>query len=189
MSEDSFEHLVLDLDGTLVHSVPIGCIFGLAPGEEHPETPTFKLRLSDGYYLVFGRPYIRHFLRFCFEKFKTVSVWTAGTRSYAEQVVEQLFEKQPRLLWTRKDCMQKDGCQIKPLEQMAFALGTEVANVRVLDDTMITFCLNRHQGLAIKRWSYLDTEDKHLLTLMVAWEMRQKGNHSQAFWIERSVAE
>lgn len=189
MAEDSFEHLVLDLDGTLIHSMLPDEITELTPGEEHPESVVFRIKRSKGEYIVFGRPYIKQFLRFCFDKFKTVSVWTAGTRQYALQIVDSLFETKPTLLWTRSDCACMQGYLIKPLDQMAIALGTKIENVKVLDDTVTTFCLNVGRGLHIRSWSYLQTEDKHLLTLMVAWELRKGGDHSRAFWIERSVSE
>lgn len=189
MKRESLGHLVLDLDGTLVHTVAIDEIVGLQPGEEHPESPTSKLLLNGKEHILFGRPYIREFLRFCFENFESVSVWTAGTQKYAEHVVETLFETRPKLLWTRKDCMLKGNCHIKPLSQMAVALGAELATVRVLDDNVMTFCLNRERALYIKSWSFSETQDKHLLRLIVAWELRSRGDSDQAFWIEHSVAE
>jgi len=55
------KHLWLDLDETLVH------------GEEHGDS-------------VIPRPHLETLLRFTFENFATVNIWTAASRSWFEQV-------------------------------------------------------------------------------------------------------
>lgn len=88
--------LVLDLDETLVHTV---AEFELdhRHGDPHFEIP--------GGYVVFERPGVRDFLASCFEKFREVSLWTAGTRDYALEVLPNLCDPSEfSFIWGRDRC-------------------------------------------------------------------------------------
>ena len=68
--------LILDLDETLIH----------ASDEPLSRPPDFIL----GHFLVYKRPHLDEFLRFCAREFE-VAVWTSGSADYARGLVEALF--------------------------------------------------------------------------------------------------
>eukprot|EP00026_Physarum_polycephalum_P001722 Phypoly_transcript_01724.p1 GENE.Phypoly_transcript_01724~~Phypoly_transcript_01724.p1 ORF type:complete len:779 (+),score=90.87 Phypoly_transcript_01724:158-2494(+) len=75
-------HLFLDIDGTLVHSIP---------GRLHaPELGTPDFTVEEIFGVSYKRPGVDAFLAFCFENFKSVSIWTAGTAGYAQAIARRL---------------------------------------------------------------------------------------------------
>jgi len=54
------------------------------------------------------RPGARDFLRFCFQRFKRVIVFTAGTAEYAIAISKALFQGigRPYMIWSRGHCVQ-----------------------------------------------------------------------------------
>ena len=81
------QHVVLDLDLTLVHSI------------EHNELSSARVRQLKAQFthhvtpdfIIFERPYLRQFLRALAKRY-TVSVWTAGGRSYGQYIVDNIIE-------------------------------------------------------------------------------------------------
>jgi TFIIF-interacting CTD phosphatase-like protein len=59
-------HIILDIDGTLIDNV----------GDS-----------------IYQRPYLKEFLDYCFETFETVSIWTAASREWYNEVNEKIFSK------------------------------------------------------------------------------------------------
>jgi hypothetical protein len=53
------------------------------------------------------RPYAREFLNFCFQRFKRIIVFTAGTADYAIPICEVLFRgiSKPYMIWARGHCI------------------------------------------------------------------------------------
>lgn len=53
------------------------------------------------------RPGARQFLKYCFERFKRVIVWTAGTAEYATEICNALFRgiHKPYMIWSRGHCI------------------------------------------------------------------------------------
>ena len=78
------------------------------------------------------RPYVKQFLSFCFTEFKSVSVWTAAVKSYADNNLKILTEfippnKKFDVIFTRKNCTPKFSswgscyftiCYTKPLRKL-----------------------------------------------------------------------
>lgn len=83
--------LVLDLDETLVH----------AREHELERAPDFSV----GPYGIYRRPHLDAFLEGVLEAFDQVGIWTAGTLSYAQPVLEKILD-QRRLafVWGRERC-------------------------------------------------------------------------------------
>jgi TFIIF-interacting CTD phosphatase-like protein len=96
-------NLILDLDGTLVHTLPhdVGSVFGEADFED--ETLDFY---------TFKRPGVDKFLKYCFSHFASVSIWTAGTQDYARYVVDHITPKGKQFLYI----LSRDNCSYHPFK-------------------------------------------------------------------------
>ena len=103
------ETIVLDLDETLIHS---------EDRDGMMINPDFTFVISGLKYYVRKRPGLDDFLKYLFENFKTVGVWTAATKDYAEKIVNNIFTKEQRkklkFFMTRKDTVKG----IKPLQKI-----------------------------------------------------------------------
>lgn len=99
------------------------------------------------------RPHISEFLIFCFSYFKIVAVWSAGTRSYVEAIVEHIFRdiRKPHIIFTRDDIMK--GVE-KPLVNMINSCDLmkqymSLDNTLALDDNSSTYIHNPDNALLI----------------------------------------
>lgn len=93
--QDSMYMLELELDqgkGKHIHT-PGGQRYNSTDSVEH----------------MFGcvRPHAREFLRFCFQHYDAVIVWTAGIHSYCMSICEALFKglPKPHVMWSRGHCV------------------------------------------------------------------------------------
>jgi hypothetical protein len=80
-------HIVLDLDSTVIYSLPLE---KYKPDKHREKAKKFNFHKMDDYYLVFERPYLQEFLDYIFKNFY-VSVWTAATQSYALFIIENII--------------------------------------------------------------------------------------------------
>lgn len=87
--------IILDIDNTLINSVKpfdhdIKCDFHIC----------FKQ------YMVFKRPHVDEFIVHCFETFDNVIVWSAATRNYVDEIVDNLFGpiQMPHVVLARENC-------------------------------------------------------------------------------------
>lgn len=80
-------NIVLDLDNTLISSVPLG------------KTQKCRLPFRDlkPDYRIYERPHLQPFLSWLFDNFN-VGVWTAASRSYATFVVDEFILRKNRKL-------------------------------------------------------------------------------------------
>jgi len=97
-------NLILDLDGTLVHTLP--CDYGAIFGEADFEDDTLD-------FYTFKRPGVDKFIKYCFAHFASVSVWTAGTHDYANYVVKNITPKGKQFLYI----LSRDNCSYHPVKQ------------------------------------------------------------------------
>jgi TFIIF-interacting CTD phosphatase-like protein len=84
-------NVLLDLDDTLMHSVP-SKDYDMTKNKK--KLKKLKFHDMDGYYLVFERPGVQEFLDKLFKNFN-VSVWTAATKDYAVFVIDKIILKKP----------------------------------------------------------------------------------------------
>lgn len=92
------KNVFLDLDETLISSI--------AKSEINFNGSEFKQKLKeckkkgikyydiDGYYMTFERPYLQEFLDFLFKNYN-VSIWTAATKDYAIDVIQNSILTKP----------------------------------------------------------------------------------------------
>ena len=125
--------LVIDLDHTLVHSLP--------PDQRVPGwKDAFTICLKDGArYKVHVRPGAREFIQHVLaQDWLRVCVWTAGTDDYAKCVVDGLFGASHSLecVLTRKHCLLlPSGSYVKDLNKVRRKLGA--TDVVLLDDDVV----------------------------------------------------
>lgn len=146
------KHLVLDLDETLVHSFDSGDRFHDFSGELTPEQQKriYTIKFSDGDIVGYVRPYVEDFLEVAFDEFESVGVWSAGTKSYVEKIVELLFRGRPlKFVMSRDECneLQIDKgdipCRFKPLENIYASHPTHNdKNTLIIDDRKDICSLN-----------------------------------------------
>ena len=130
--------LVLDLDETLVHSVGFGF-------EEERSLRDAHFHVDDGDIGVYRRPGVEEFLDWCLEKFAAVGIWTAGTLSYAQELVPYLCDPDAlEFLWGRERCGSRRDLEtqetnwVKDIRKLR-KLGYARSQILCVDDTPENF--------------------------------------------------
>lgn len=124
--------IVLDLDETLVHSTPDGT----APGG-------FKVEV---------RPHASDFLRAVDAAFAEVAVFTAGTRAYADDVINMLENVSGVRIGRR---LFRDSCTVLPdglVTKDITKFGVPLSSVVIVDNTPTAYKLNPSNGIPITSW-------------------------------------
>lgn len=151
--------IFLDLDETLVHSVP----------DPPPENYDFIVRpVIDGArvnFYVLKRPFVEKFLDFLGEKFEVV-IFTAGIEEYAKLVVDRIDRRNAishRLY--RDSCREIEGKFVKDLSE----LGRDLKNVVIVDDNPNCYMLQPDNAIPIRPFVD-DLEDMELEKLVGFFE-------------------
>lgn len=140
---------------------------------------TVVVRLDDGMY-IWGikRPHLREFIMFCFARFDTVSVWSAGTFDYVHLVTRQLFRDVhlPDIVLTRLNVENGErGSYWKPLDRfyrMVDDGSVGPSNTFLLDNRPENFVKNVGNGIHIPDYDpeptveELSRDDDSLLRLI-----------------------
>lgn len=153
--------LILDIDETLIYASP-------SPLERQHDFVV-------GNYFVYTRPYLRDFLRFCFQNFN-VGIWTSSTELYAEKILQEIIEV-PELLkfvFCRSRCVRKfdfknyEDQYIKDLRKVK-KLGYKLEEIIVVDDTPSKFQRHYENLVIIDEWlgCEKDSELLHLQTYLL----------------------
>ena len=151
-------HIILDMDGTLV-------------GIDNNMKPII-------------RPFLEEFLVFCFQNFKSVSVWTAANIEWFDVVNEKIF--QPildkyklsfRFVWDYNKCTKMrnntyESRYIKQLEKVWDKfLDMNKDNTVIIDDNKITCMDNPENAIIIPSYDPEDkTEDLELK--LMKWKLK-----------------
>lgn len=124
---------------------------------------------DDSPYSFWGcfRPGAVDFVKFCFDHFRVVGVWSAGTHNYVHEIVKELFHnrvgKKPHVVFTRRDIVGNIDEEIfKPLDKIfnhneVFARYTGPHNTFILDDNYGTASYNEDNIIHIPAY----TPDPH----------------------------
>jgi hypothetical protein len=123
-----------------------------------------------GYWGVI-RPFTKEFLKFCFDYFRYVIVWSAGKRFYVEAIVDHLFKDlpKPHYIFSYDDTVFKrkgdDKITIKPLTKLYAAVNKKYGNnlmnettTLAIDDTETTFSENVENGIKIPAYQITEYE-------------------------------
>lgn len=148
-------NIILDIDGTLI----------------------------DDKGLLIGRPHLEEFLKYCFENFETVSIWTASSESWYQSVykyvLKEILDKYNFKFYkvlTGERCtkvvlnfysLYPTRVSIKPLVKLW--KGNNVFtkyNTLIIDNTPNTFQRNYGNGIPIPTFNFSNQTDKYLLKLI-----------------------
>jgi len=156
------KNIILDIDNTLIYSRN-GSGYKKLNIYENPknydvQTRIFKLKVSNESMWSIKRPSIDKFFEYCFDNFSKVIIWTAGTKLYAQAVVEHLFRdhEKPYYILSRDDCeINKEddpGILQKPISKITDNIDSTVniSNSFIVDDRNLVFeYCNPENGIII----------------------------------------
>lgn len=119
--------IILDIDHTLVHAQILN------------NNNYFKGDFRVGRYIVCKRPYVDNFIKWCFENFSGVIVWSAGDKNYVEGIVKHLFRTpyKPMMVLTRINCKTKyyhKDVAILDDKLKLFSINLNTSNIFFVDD-------------------------------------------------------
>ncbi|CAH8313339.1 unnamed protein product [Eruca vesicaria subsp. sativa] len=141
-------HLVLDLDHTLLHATEVSSLTEAEKYLLEEETCRDDLwKLKPDRYLVKLRPFLKDFLREA-DKMFTMSVYTMGTRSYAEAIL-QLIDPD-RTYFGNRVITRDESPRTKTLD---FVLADE-RGVVIVDDTLNVWPDHKNNLILISRYNY-----------------------------------
>ena len=164
------QNVVLDIDETCVHTSD-----SPEPSETSDKVRPRYYRFTLGSSVFWGvtRPHLDMFIRFCFDRFNNVIVWSAGQYDYVHQMVKTIFvDRPPNLILTREDCTSKGGLLTKPLSKVYSRVdGANETNTLIVDDRETVYSLdNPDNGINIPAYSpspmELEMDDRAFLQLM-----------------------
>jgi len=106
-----------------------------------------------------ARPHYKEFLKFAYQEFDEVIVWSAGQRLYVEPLVDFLFRdlQRPRVVYNAEmlDRSKGNGMvkTINTILQEPSLSGITLAGTLALDDNSGTFADNVHNGVHIPEYN------------------------------------
>lgn len=202
------KHLVLDVDETLGHAfIGESClqelknsgIYDVPDYLEHRDRiriiqvkdpgPGYTGSGHDLDMWFVKRPGLDKFLKFAFEYFDTVGIWSAGVENYVQDICSEVFVPyrgipKPNYVWARKHC---DGVVSpandserplsKPLSKLFKehpGLNMSLANTLLLDDKAANVIANPYNGVINPRFEPEPTVDsmtaeEEILHKFMAW--------------------
>ena len=152
--------VILDIDSTLMDSTPNG---SSRSGQ--------NADVSYMGYSNYKRPFSDLFIKECFDKFKYVAIWTAGSEKWAKNFVKNVLEMKKSdflFVWDVRHCTQNTNQGIitscKPLKKVwkkreIRSLGLGKSNVFLVDDREYNGIYNRHNQLTIPGYDFSKGDD------------------------------
>lgn len=172
---NAIKNIILDMDGTILDHVP--------PCFDHNRS--YKA-------IPIARPYLHLFMKYLFENFDRVSIWTAASKSWYDECYEKVIKpslpegKGFHFIKTRDDY---DYIRrVKPL-QMVYEEYPELYNAEntlIIDDNSYTFLENIDQAIQIRSFYYdrleksirenLDKNDFELYNMIQVLHIRKNAD-------------
>ena len=141
-------HFVLDLDNTLI-----------CAQRKKTKKPAFEINIDNEHYYVYKRPGLDRFLLELFIHAKSVSIWTAATKEYCNQIVKNIFtdseRKKLKFIWSRNKTVNKSGMfYLKDMSKVFSHFGPmNKSNTLLIDDNPDHMTLSANNMLRIKPWN------------------------------------
>lgn len=192
--------IILDMDETLLHTfshLDSDDIVDLINAREEItdrvytcHVPDLDMRPGSGINrLVTGivRPGFEDFMRFCYENFTKVIIWSAGTNNYVNRVIEEACAEVglPDLILTRENCVRTLNGYEKPiavLQDTFPKLGVSLRTTLIVDDRETSFISNLDNGVLITPFLPEPGENEKML----AFRYDDVLMHLQE-WLEREI--
>ncbi|CAE7038844.1 ctdspl2a [Symbiodinium natans] len=149
--------VVLDLDETLSH-----CRLEPLKSLQPDFCVHFEESKATGY--VYVRPNARLFLEVASRLFEVV-VFTASSKSYADQVLDQLDPDRQHISTRlyRQHCVERSGAFLKDLRRM----GRRMDRCLLVDNSPVSLALCPDNGVVVSSWTAEDPDDKELMELLL----------------------
>lgn len=147
--------LVLDMDETLIHTSSSDSMIN------SEWVSTSRTDSKEGFYFS-KRPYLEQFLEHVSRFFKIV-VFTASQKEYADEIIKRINKDNCiSEVYYRDSCIKTDEGWIKDLKTVQL----DLSKVIMIDNSQISFKLNKENGMLIKGFFGEDEDDKELLQFM-----------------------
>jgi hypothetical protein len=171
------EHIILDIDQTLI---------GWLPEISHVDNVEIEfnknLHRVDGWVVQY-RPYLGDFLNFLFKQFKSVSIWTASSQQWADDVVNKILyplmnsQYKFRSVLSRDHLPRRTGYPLRYYKPLKLFWDTykdmNAENTLIIDDREKNFSQNESNGILIPKYSFGNQKDNHLKNiqpLLIQWK-------------------
>lgn len=143
------------------------------------------------------RPGLRKFLKFCFNYFNIVTVWSAGIPKYVHAAVNSIFKglPKPNVIFSRPDCLNeapkgsRDLILSKPIEKMINYNSKlkelmNLSNTFIVDDRIDYVKFNFNNGIIIPPYNPSPTIESfklkdYALIKIIIWLLRQDTMNAQ----------
>merc|ERR1719183_604146 len=159
--------LVLDLDETLVH-----CRTEAVPDMRHSFCVHFEESQATGW--IYVRPFAKLFLEIVARLFEVV-VFTASSRSYADQVLDVL-DPQGTLISKRlyrQHCTEVGGCIVDGAKVSGgfvkdiARMGRSLDRVILVDNSPVSLAMCPDNGVLVSSWTSEQANDRELVDLLL----------------------
>jgi TFIIF-interacting CTD phosphatase-like protein len=182
-------NVILDLDNTLLYSVPLA---NKAELKRIDDLKTYESFLLDKDYRVYLRPYVDNLLSFLFEHKYRVIIWTAADCHYGSFIVKELIKRNlnPYLVLCNRACdrsqtMYGNGT-FKNLKYLAHIDKTiDLDNTIIVDDQPDVQKINGKTRVILAP-AFLakptQTNDTFLLDVISKLEQRSGGHPKMINW-------
>lgn len=163
--------LILDVDQTLIQSEYIkGTAKEKVEQKFKKELERFEnFKVCDNEYLTFVRPYIRDFIKFCFEHFNVI-IWSSATPDYLQEILEYLVYPigYPVQVLSRVDCYVDNFNYVKELTYITTTYNVTLDDVVAVDDQVSSYPTKFDNVLKIPAFFiYSSDTEKHKTILSI----------------------
>ena len=185
MTSVNIINIILDMDGTILDYVP----------------PHFDDNLSHKI-IPIARPYLHLFMKYLFDNFERVSIWTAATKDWFDECYEKILKpsipegKGFHFVKTRADYNYYAGLKQLKLVYSEYPDLYNSKNTLIIDDNPHTFAENKEQALQIKSLFYdrlpkkiRENLDKHDFELYNMIQILNDINHHNSIPFIESTTE
>jgi TFIIF-interacting CTD phosphatase-like protein len=167
-------NIVLDIDETLIHAV----------SRKHKDA-AFSIKFNTGgnieQYYILQRPGLKAFLKFVFNNFATINVWTAATKDYAIAIMSKILTRKQisslRFFNTRKQCSVDGSKPLNDIFNTKEAKGLNIMrhNTLMIDDKVEVVKHNKGNGIIVPAWNGNKKDNAlHRLTILLDTILKSK---------------
>ena len=155
--------IILDIDNTLMDSESKKKIYF-----KKPNSIFFGIK-------NYSRPYLIKFIKQCFKTFSYVAIWTAASKDWANNFINNILHMKRNdflFVWDISQCSSKNSYYCKPLKKVWIKYPQfNNTNSFIIDDRIKNNVFNKKNFLLIPSYSInLGNKDNTLLQLIVYFQ-------------------